>query len=61
MVCAMCGQVKSTYHLQVRILSSPQTFKIMKDEKWWNGFLLGFFIGGIIGIIVLHLVQKGIL
>jgi hypothetical protein len=35
--------------------------KVMKNEKWWNGFLLGFFIGGIIGIIVLDLVQKGIL
>jgi hypothetical protein len=33
----------------------------MKNEKWWNGFLLGVFIGGIIGIIVLDLVQKGIL
>jgi hypothetical protein len=33
----------------------------MKNEKWWNAFLLGFFIGGIIGIIVLDLVQKGIL
>ena len=35
--------------------------KIMKNEKWWNGFIVGFFIGGIIGIIVLDLVQKGIL
>jgi uncharacterized membrane-anchored protein YhcB (DUF1043 family) len=33
----------------------------MKNEKWWNGFLLGFLIGGIIGIIILNLVQKGIL
>jgi len=30
-------------------------------EKWWNGFILGFMIGGIVGIIVLNLVQKGIL
>jgi uncharacterized membrane-anchored protein YhcB (DUF1043 family) len=33
----------------------------MKNEKYWNGFLLGFLIGGIIGIIILNLVQKGIL
>jgi hypothetical protein len=33
----------------------------MKNEKWWNGFLLGFFIGGIIGIIVLDLVQRGVI
>jgi hypothetical protein len=33
----------------------------MENEKWWNGFLVGFFIGGIVGIIVLDLVQRGIL
>jgi len=33
----------------------------MKHEKWFNGFMLGFFIGGIIGVIVLDLVQRGIL
>ena len=33
----------------------------MKSEKFWNGFMVGFFIGGIVGIIVLELVQKGIL
>jgi hypothetical protein len=33
----------------------------MKNEKWWNGFILGFMIGGIVGIIVLNLVQKAIL
>ena len=32
----------------------------MKNEKYWNGFILGFFVGGIIGIIILNLVQKGI-
>ena len=32
-----------------------------KYEKQINGFLLGFFIGGIIGIIILSLVQKGII
>ena len=31
------------------------------SEKWWNGFLVGFFIGGIIGIIILELVNRGIL
>lgn len=33
----------------------------MKNEQYWNGFILGLFIGGIIGIVVLNLVQKGIL
>lgn len=33
----------------------------MKNENWWNGFLVGFFIGGIIGIFVLDLVQRGVL
>jgi hypothetical protein len=33
----------------------------MKDEKYWNGFILGMFVGGIMGIIILTLVQKGIL
>ncbi len=33
----------------------------MKNEKYWNGFILGFLIGGIVGIIVLDLVQRGIL
>jgi hypothetical protein len=33
----------------------------MKNEKYWNGFILGFFVGGIMGIVVLNLVQKGIL
>jgi hypothetical protein len=32
-----------------------------KNEKYWNGFLLGFFIGGIVGIIVLDLVTRGII
>jgi hypothetical protein len=30
----------------------------MKNEKWWDGFIVGFFIGGIIGIIILDLVKK---
>lgn len=33
----------------------------MKSEKYWNGFIVGFFIGGIMGIVILNLVQKGIL
>lgn len=33
----------------------------MNNEKSFNAFMLGFFIGGIIGIVVLNLVQKGIL
>ena len=33
----------------------------MKHEKWFNGFMWGFFIGGIIGVIVLDLVQIGVL
>jgi hypothetical protein len=33
----------------------------MKNEKWWEGFIVGFWIGGIVGIITLHLVQQGIL
>jgi len=30
-------------------------------EKYEKSFLLGFFIGGIVGIIVLDLVQRGII
>jgi hypothetical protein len=33
----------------------------MKNENWWNGFLVGIIIGGVIGIIILDLVQRGIL
>jgi hypothetical protein len=33
----------------------------MKKEKYWNGFILGLFIGGIMGIVILTLVQKGII
>ena len=33
----------------------------MKNEKYWNGFILGMFIGGILGIIVVRLVDNGIL
>jgi hypothetical protein len=32
-----------------------------KIENYVNGFILGFFIGGISGIIILNLVIKGIL
>jgi hypothetical protein len=35
--------------------------KVMKHEKWFNGFMWGFFIGGIVGIAVLTLAQQGIL
>ena len=35
--------------------------KVMKNENWWNGFILGFTIGGIVGIIILDLVQKGVI
>ena len=34
---------------------------VMKNENWWNGFLVGIIIGGVIGIIILDLVQRGIL
>jgi uncharacterized membrane-anchored protein YhcB (DUF1043 family) len=33
----------------------------MNNEKYWNGFILGIFVGGILGIIVVRLVDKGIL
>jgi len=33
----------------------------MKNEKYWNGFILGMFVGGILGIIVVRLVDNGIL
>jgi uncharacterized membrane-anchored protein YhcB (DUF1043 family) len=33
----------------------------MKNEKYWNGFILGIFVGGILGIIVVRLVDNGIL
>jgi len=33
----------------------------MKNEKWLNGFLVGLFLGGILGIIILDLVNKGVL
>ena len=39
MVCAMCGQVKSTYHLQVRILSWLQKIKIMSQTETHFGKL----------------------
>jgi hypothetical protein len=29
----------------------------MKYENYCGAFLLGFFIGGIVGILILHLVQ----
>jgi len=32
-----------------------------KNKYYWNGFILGFFIGGISSMIILNLVQKGIL
>jgi hypothetical protein len=33
----------------------------MKNERQHLGFMIGFFIGGILGIIIHHLVLKGIL
>jgi glycerol uptake facilitator-like aquaporin len=33
----------------------------MKNEKYFNGFILGMFVGGILGIIVVRLVDNGIL
>ena len=33
----------------------------MTSEKWWNGFLIGFGIGGVVGITILELVNRGIL
>lgn len=33
----------------------------MRNEDYWNGFILGFFVGGILGIIILELIQQGIL
>ena len=32
-----------------------------KLENQMKGFILGFFIGGIVGIIILNLVQKNII
>jgi len=32
-----------------------------KYEKYFDGFLIGFFIGGISGIFILDLVQRGII
>ena len=28
----------------------------MKNEKWWDGFIAGFAIGGIVGLIILSLI-----
>ena len=33
----------------------------MKNEQYWNGFILGLFVGGIIGIVIYGLVIRGIL
>ena len=33
----------------------------MKNEQYWDGFILGLFAGGIIGIVIYDLVIKGIL
>ena len=53
------------FHLQYNTGSNPvlttKMNKVMKNEKWFNGFLLGLFIGGILGIVILDLVQRGIL
>ena len=33
----------------------------MKNEKFWDGFIVGFFIGGVVGIIILNLVIQGLI
>jgi hypothetical protein len=33
----------------------------MKSEKFWDGFLLGFFIGGVIALVIYDLIVQGIL
>lgn len=33
-----------------------KTNNIMKNENFWSGFAIGFFIGSIVGIIILNLV-----
>jgi glycerol uptake facilitator-like aquaporin len=33
----------------------------MKNEQYWDGFILGLFVGGIIGIVIYDLVIRGIL
>ena len=33
----------------------------MKNEKYFNGFILGMFVGGILGVIVVRLVDNNIL
>jgi glycerol uptake facilitator-like aquaporin len=33
----------------------------MKNEKYFNGFILGMFVGGILGVIVVRLLDNGIL
>lgn len=30
-----------------------------KSEKWFNGFMVGFLVGGIVGIFILDLIKKG--
>jgi hypothetical protein len=32
----------------------------MKNEKYWNGFILGIFVGGILAIVLVRLVDNGI-
>jgi hypothetical protein len=33
----------------------------LKNDNYFNGFILGFFIGGIIGIAILNLINKNII
>jgi hypothetical protein len=35
--------------------------KVIENEKYWNGFILGIFVGGILGIIAVRLVDNNIL
>jgi len=32
----------------------------MKNEKYWDGFILGIFVGGIFAIVLVRLVDNGI-
>ena len=33
----------------------------MKNEKFWNGFLLGYVVGGVIALVIYDLIVQGIL
>ena len=45
-----------------RNINNLKINKIMgKSEKWFNGFMVGFLVGGIVGIFILDLIKKGII